>query len=128
MYRLKAYPTQFELISTDKTDGDRPIWILDTEIEWSFYNDYDLLYNGKCPRGMTTDLGSIPRFLSSIVNGNDEWNIAYKIHDYMCQQKILTSDLAAECLYTACEKFGCPSWKAYTIYFCVKHFGPKWSN
>ena len=127
-YRVEANPIQFELKSTNETDAGRPFWTLETSIKWEFWADDLKLIDSCCPVGMKTDLGSIPRALSSIVSGNDVWNIAYILHDQWCNEKWLNSDLASELLYAACVRFGCPSWKAFIIYESVKNFGPKWTG
>lgn len=105
----------------------------------NFRLDDDFIYvtnNGvsvKCPRGMETDLASIPRGFRWLFKGHNRYTYGAIPHDYLYSQRgeFYTDDSLVrwgrkrcdDILYEACINAGVGKWRARMIYAAVRAGG-----
>jgi hypothetical protein len=124
---VKVNPEVLRLEQTGKSSGGRVIWRHLQTILYSVKIGSNPPFEFAIQEGDETDLGSIPNCIPPCIVGSDEpWNIAYAVHDDICNKKVLPWKYSYQVLYELCREKGAPKWKALLIKYAVRFKGPKW--
>lgn len=107
------------------------------ELKGSFILSEDFKYLTRknltvtCPKGMRTDLASIPRAMRWLFKGHNKYTYGAIPHDFLYsslgrfegEEGLLHTFSRKQCdrvLYEACLDAGVPKWKAWSIYSGVR--------
>jgi len=95
-------------------------WVLLSELQYQIPGTRDIVI---APKGMRTDLASVPRILRALVPGQDATRAPAVIHDYLYQRKIGSRAWADEVFLYALRDSGASIFTRWLCYAAVRSFG-----
>lgn len=106
----------------------KPYWYLNDAVKVSM-RSFDYHFEFEIPQGYLTDGATVPRFLWSFVPLWDECTMPVVIHDYLCNERLITINnqpryidrVTADNLFLAAMEFqGISKMKRFIIYNSVR--------
>lgn len=92
---------------------------------FELYEDFELLGH-TVPKGYRTDFASVPRFFWRVFPPIGRYCQAAVLHDWHCDQKILSYKETHQLFDDAMKATGVGKWTRKLMATAVKKFGPRW--